>query len=141
VRLLGHPVHPMVVHFPIVFWSCAIVADVVGPFTHASLAAELGFGTLALGCASGLLAMIAGVIDFVELPKDSPARDAAVMHLMAMGSAWVIFLLALALHGYPPKVPVSIAARATTAIGFVAMVYGAWLGGKLVYEFGVGTRK
>ena len=139
MRLLGHPVHPMLVHFPIVLWSCAVAADVVGLFTEGALAAELAVGTLALGCASGLLAMISGVLDFTDLPKDSPARDAAVLHLMAMCSAWLIFLLALALHGYPPKVPVSVGAQSATAAGFLCMAYGAWLGGKLVYEFGVGT--
>jgi uncharacterized membrane protein len=129
----------MLVHFPIVFWSCAVAADIVGRFAHAPLAAELAFGTLALGCAAGLLAIVAGVLDFLDVPKDSPARDAAVMHLMAMCSAWLIFLVALALRGYPPTTPVPIAALIASAAGFLAMAYGAWLGGKLVYEFGVGT--
>ena len=131
----------MLVHFPIVFWSCAIAADVAGMFTHGSLAAELAYGTLALGCASGLLAMIAGIFDFIELGKDSPARDTAVMHLMAMCCAWLIFLVALALRGFPPRSPVSIAALVTTVVAFLTMAFGAWLGGKLVYEFGVGSRK
>jgi len=130
----------MLVHFPIVFWSCAFAADVVGQFTRTSLAAEVGFGTLALGCVSGLLAMIAGVFDLVDLPKDSPARDTAVMHLMAMCCAWLIFLVALALHGFPPTTPVSTVALIASVAGFLTMAYGAWLGGKLVYEFGVGTR-
>ena len=98
----------------------------------------MAFGTLALGCVSGLLAMIVGVLDFLDVPKDSPARDAAVTHLMIMCSAWLIFLVALALHGYPPTTPVPIAALIASATGFLAMAYGAWLGGKLVYEFGVG---
>jgi uncharacterized membrane protein len=139
VRLLGHPVHPMLVHFPIVFWSCAVAADVGSLFTEAPVAAELAAGALALGCASGLLAMSTGVLDFTALPKESPARDAAVMHLMTMCSAWLIFLLALALHGYPPQMPVPVAAQLTTAAGFLIMAFGGWLGGKLVYEFGVGT--
>jgi len=137
VRLLGHPVHPMLVHFPIVFWSCALAADVVGRFTHALLAAELASGSLALGCAMGLMAMIAGAFDFVALPQDSPARDTAVLHFMAMCSAWLIFLVALALRGYPPRPP-ALAALLATVAGFVTMAYGARLGGKLVYEFGVG---
>jgi uncharacterized membrane protein len=128
----------MLVHFPIVFWSCAVAADVIGLFTHSSLAAELGFGTLALGCISGLLAMIAGVLDFQDVPKDSRARDPAVIHLMTMCSAWLIFLVALALRGYPPT-PVSVAAVIASAAGFLVMAYGAWQGGKLVYEFGVGN--
>jgi uncharacterized membrane protein len=131
----------MLVHFPIVFWSCAVAADVVGRFSHAELASGVAFAMLALGCAAGLLAMIAGVVDFIDMPKDSPARDAAVLHLMAMCSAWLIFLVALALRGYPPTTPVSLAALMASAAGLLAMVYGAWLGGKLVYEFGVGLRR
>jgi len=129
----------MLVHFPVVFWSCAVAADVVGMFGYAEPAALVAFGTLALGCVSGLLAMITGVLDFAGLPKDSPARDPAVTHLMAMCTAWLIFLVALALRGYPPTTPVSTASLIASATGFIAMAYGAWLGGKLVYEFGVGT--
>jgi len=116
-----------------------VAADVAAMFIHSELAAGVAFGALALGCVSGLLAAIAGVIDFVDLPKESPARDAAVSHLMAMCSAWLIFLAALALHGYPPKTPVSLAALIASAAGFLTMACGAWLGGKLVYEFGVGV--
>jgi len=140
VRLFGHPVHPLLVHFPIVFWSCAVASDLVGLFTHASLAAELAFATLALGCISGLLAMIAGVLDFADLSRDSPARDAAVAHLLAMCSAWLIYVLALALRGYPPMSPVPLLAVITNTVGFLTMAFGAWLGGKLVYEFGVGNK-
>ena len=129
----------MLVHFPIVFWSCAVAADVVGQFTQPSLASGVALGALALGCASGLLAMIAGVLDFLDVPQDSPARGPAITHLMTMCSAWLIFLVALALHGYPPTTPVPIAALIASAAGFLAMAYGAWLGGKLVYEFGVGS--
>jgi uncharacterized membrane protein len=85
--------------------------------------------------------MIAGVVDFVGMQKDSPARDPAVSHLMAMCGAWLIFLVALALRGFPPTTPVSTAALIASAAGFLAMAYGAWLGGKLVYEFGVGVKK
>jgi len=103
MRWLGHPVHPMLVHFPIVFWSCALVADVVSLTIHAS-----------------------------------PARDVSVSHLMAMCSAWLIYLVALALHGYPPKTPVPLAALIASAAGFLTMAYGAWLGGRLVYLYRVG---
>ena len=139
MRLLGHPVHPMLVHFPIVFWSCTLVADLASRVTHAPLAAEIAMGALSLGCISGLLAMVAGIVDFLDVPRDSPAREVAISHVMAMCSAWLIFGVSLALHGYPPKTPVSLAALIVSAAGLLAMAYGAWLGGKLVYQFRVGT--
>jgi len=138
MRLLGHPVHPMLVHFPIVFWSCAPVADVVSVITRAPFAAELAFGALTLGCITGLLAMVAGIVDFLDVPRESPAREVSVSHLTAMCSAWLVFLVALALHGYPPTTPVPLAALIASAAGFLAMVYGAWLGGRLVYQYRVG---
>jgi len=145
MRLLGHPVHPVLVHFPIVFWSCAVVADVASfhrPESFApGLVAGVAFGALALGCISGLLAMIAGIVDFLDVPRDSPARDLSITHLMAMCSAWLVFLVALALHGYPPSTPVTLAALIASVAGFLAMAYGAWLGGKLVYEHAVGMKK
>ena len=130
----------MLVHFPIAFWSCGVVADVVSSFSPASLAATIAFGSLALGCFTGLLAMIAGIADFLDVARDTPARDVSITHLVAMCSAWLVFGVALALHGYPPKTPVPLAALITSAAGFMAMAYGGWLGGKLVYEHGVGTR-
>jgi uncharacterized membrane protein len=75
------------------------------------------------------------------VPRDSPARDVSITHLMAMCSAWLVFLVALTLHGYPPTTPVSPAALIASAAGFLAMAYGAWLGGKLVYEHGVGAKE
>jgi len=131
----------MLVHFPIVFWSCTLVADVVSIFLPESIAAAIAFGSLALGCITGLLAMIAGIVDFLGVSRDSPARDVSITHLMAMCSAWLVFLVALALHGYPPTTPVPPAALIASAAGFLAMAYGAWLGGKLVYEHGVGAKK
>lgn len=131
----------MLVHFPIVFWSCTVAADVASLFLPKSFAAEIAFGALALGCVTGLLAMVAGIFDFLEVSRDSPARDVSVTHLMAMCSAWLVFLVALALHGYPPKTPVPRAALIASVAGFLAMAYGAWLGGKLVYELGVGQER
>jgi uncharacterized membrane protein len=140
MRFAGHPVHPMLVHFPIVFWTCAVGADVGGLLSNALPFSDLAFGALALGCLGGLLALITGVLDFADLPKDSPGRDTAVSHLITMCSAWLLFLVALAMRGYPPQSPTPLAAVVITAAGFAVMVVGAWMGGRLVYEHGIGQK-
>ncbi|MEO8016850.1 MAG: DUF2231 domain-containing protein [Pseudomonadota bacterium] len=140
MRLAGHPLHPMLVHFPIALWTCALGADVAGMFVSGVAPAGIAYGASALGCLSGFIAMLAGILDFAKLAKGSPARDTAVSHMMVMGAAWLIFLSGLALRGYPPPSPAPVAAFVLTAIGFAVMAAGAWMGGRLVYEFGVGRK-
>jgi uncharacterized membrane protein len=140
MRLAGHPLHPMLVHFPIALWTCALGADIAGLFIGGATPAELAFGAAALGCLSGLLAMLAGILDFAQLPKESPARDTAVSHMMIMCVAWLSFLAGLALRGYPPHAPAPVSAVILSGIGFAVMAAGAWTGGRLVYEYGVGQK-
>jgi uncharacterized membrane protein len=141
MRLAGHPLHPMLVHFPIAFWTSAFGADLGGLFFNGLPLAVLAFGASALGCLLGLVAMIAGILDFAALPNDSPARDTAVTHMLLMCVAWLLFLVGLALRGYPPAEPAPLGALIVTALGFGVMAAGGWLGGRLVYEFGVGRRR
>ncbi|HEV7606711.1 MAG TPA: DUF2231 domain-containing protein [Steroidobacteraceae bacterium] len=141
MRLAGHPLHPMLVHFPIAFWTSAFGADICGLFFNALPFAALAFGASALGCLLGLIAMLAGIVDFTALPEDSPARDTAVTHMMLMCGAWLLFLVGLALRGYPPTDPAPLGAIIVSALGFAIMAAGGWLGGRLVYEFGVGRKR
>jgi uncharacterized membrane protein len=68
----------------------------------------------------------------------------ATWHLMLMATGWVCFLLALVLPiSAQPAIGHSLAqlaAAASAGVGFLLMSVGGWLGGRLVYEFGIGVR-
>lgn len=140
MRLFGHPIHPMLVHFPLTLWSIGSVSDCL---------ALLGFqelwrmGSLAIGggLIAGLPAIIAGLIDYVALKERVLAL--ANTHMMLMGLAWLAYLAAivtrsegLALTSAPDPVPV-----AASLAGFALLAVGAWFGGQMVYRFGVGVHQ
>lgn len=141
MRIARHPVHPMLVHFPIAFWTTALGADLIGIVRSTPLVSTTAFWACALGCASGAAAMLAGVFDYRGLPDKSPARDTAVNHLMTMCGAWAVYFFSLVLRGYPAVAPTPPSAVVATLVGFVALAVGARSGGKLVYEFGVGQSR
>jgi uncharacterized membrane protein len=139
LRLGGHPVHPLLVHFPVALWTVAVGADLAGRIYGWPEAWLMSFVSQAVGIVIALLAMIAGFLDFAAIPRDEPAQGVAVTHLLAMSTAWLLFIVSLGMRGLPATSPPSIWATFTTLVAWVVMAFGGWLGGRLVYEFGIGV--
>jgi len=140
MRLFGHPLHPAMVHFPIAFWSLATVLDALAFFALAETWAH-GWVLIALGLAIGLAAMAAGFMELTRLAEE--AQAAAQRHMMTMGLAWTCYLGALMSRlkdGAPIAEPAALPV-ALSAIGFILLLVGGWLGGDLVYRYGAGREE
>ena len=124
LRLAGHPLHPMLVHFPVALWTLAVAADAGGLLAGDAWWWRLGFGCQALGLATAALAMVAGWLDYASLARSHPAQDTAVAHLLVMSTAWLSFLASLGLRGLPDGGPPPWPAIAVAGFGFVAMAVG-----------------
>lgn len=133
MQLLGHPIHPMVVHFPIVFWTVAAAAYVA-----------IAIYSNGVGLITAMLAMIAGLLELRSLEGRSRTMQVAIWHMMLMGTAWLCFVLALVLSiSSGPRLDhstASLAGVASAVLGFFFLGAGGWLGGRLVYEFGTGVK-
>ncbi len=142
MRLFGHPIHPMLVHFPIVLWTVAAgayVASAAGmsePFDMIARFANAG------GLIVAVLAMLAGALELRSIASQSEAMRVATWHMMVMATAWVCFLVALMLSVSPglDHSTARIAAAGCAAAGFLLMGVGGSYGGRLVYEFGVAVK-
>ncbi|HXS28587.1 MAG TPA: DUF2231 domain-containing protein [Steroidobacteraceae bacterium] len=141
IRLAGHPIHPMVVHFPIALWTVGVAADAGGWIWRDPIFWTLSFYAQALGDLAGAAALVTGWLEFTTILRATPAQDAAVGHMLVMCSAWVAFLLSLALRTYPPRMPSTVWPSVIAAAGWLTMAVGGWLGGKLVYRFAVGVTR
>ena len=133
--MLGHPVHPAIVHFPIALLLSATIADlawVAGLTSDTHIAAVLMAG----GLVGGLVAMAAGMVDFARL--DETVVPHALRHMSVVGIAWLGYGVALylrrdALWGDAHIEALTIAVSVVSAC---VLALGGWLGGRLVYTFG-----
>jgi len=137
---MSHPVHPAVVHFPVACWSLATVADVVGLLWAPPWLWPLAFVLTVLGCVSGLLAALAGFLELLKLPAEHPAGSTANAHMGLALTTWCLYAGSafLRLHDQQP-VPPGTWALALGGAGLLSLLATGWLGGKLVYGYGVGV--
>jgi len=73
-RLLGHPIHPMLIVFPLGLLTAAAVFDIIHVFTHNGHWADLSYWMIASGIIGGLIAAVFGAIDWFSIPDGTRAK-------------------------------------------------------------------
>ena len=140
MRLFGHPIHPMLVHFPIALWSVATaahVASAAGLTGSFDMIAKFANGG---GLVMATLAMVPGLLELRNILPQSEAMRVATRHMMMMATAWFCFLLAMMLSISTDPSAAKFGPAACAVVGFLLMGVGGWYGGRLVYEFGVAVK-
>jgi uncharacterized membrane protein len=142
VRVFGHPVHPILVAFPIGLLSLTPICDAAAWLGMAKGLALVAHHLELLGLAGGALAGITGFIDFYRL--DAPANGAlsrtALTHASCALGMLALFGVAFALRGEAAATPAP-GVIALEALGAGLITVTGWLGGHLVFGFGVGVDK
>lgn len=139
---MKHPLHPALVHFPVACWTLATLADGAGLLWPGALPEACAAALLAIGCAVGLLAALAGFAELLKLPPEHPAARDANRHMVLALCAWSLYAASLWLRIDPDRrllLPVGGTALALGGFGFLALLAAGWMGGKLVYGHGVGV--
>lgn len=140
LRVLGHPLHTILTHLPIALWVVAVACDALWLRSdHAFWWACAYWSTLA-GTILAVPAAVVGFVDYLTIPARDPAYRVATWHLIAAGAAILLFAVsAVFRRGPQPPGETPFAAIACGALGLVALVMAGWLGGELVYRFGLGV--
>jgi uncharacterized membrane protein len=140
LRLFGHPVHPALTDFPIVLWTSSLLWDVIGlllgsPFWHA-----MAYWSLLAGVIMAVPTAIAGFGDYLTIPRGIPAEKIGLYHLAANISATTAFVCSLLVREGPDTPPGTsmLWPIILSALGFVLVLTGGWLGGHLVFRHGIG---
>ncbi len=137
---MRHPLHPALVHFPVACWVLAPLADFGGLVWRPQWLWPASAGLAGLGCAFGLLAAGAGMLELMKLGNDHPASKPALWHMLLALASWCLFagsLVARVRGG--ALVPPDALVFALEAAGLVGVLATGWLGGTLVYGYGVGV--
>jgi len=129
----GHPIHPMLVQFPIVCFILIFIFDIFYARGDTGVAPYSNW-VLGIGLVMAALAAVAGLTDFLG-DKRIQSGD-AVKHMLANVTAVVLEVVNLVLR---LKNPDAIASPGVYISGIVVLilVYSGWLGGKLVYIHGI----
>ena len=132
---LKHPIHPMLVPFPIALWIFSLVCDVVyaigwgGAFLN-----DMAFYTMAGGLLGAFAAAIAGYMDYRSLTNPT-VRKIGQWHMWINVSIVVLFAINLWLR--MGSEPGAILTVVLSAIAVIMLAVSGWLGGHLVYVHGV----
>lgn len=138
VKLFGHPVHPMLIVFPLGILGGSVVFDVVYLVTKTGRWADIAFWMIAAGAVGGLLAAMFGLIDWLAIPARTRAKRVGILH--GTGNVVVVGLFAASwLLRRPEPLDPPLLAHILSFAGFGLATITGWLGGELVFRLGVGV--
>jgi uncharacterized membrane protein len=137
-KLLGHPIHQMLIVFPLGLLAMAVIFDVLALAFGDGYWSEVAYWMIAAGVVTGLLAAPFGAIDWFAIPPGTRAKRIGAIH--GIGNVVVVLLFALSwlMRSDAPRMPEMAALALSFAGGFLALFTG-WLGGELVDRLAVGV--
>ena len=101
-KLLGHPIHQMLIVFPLGLLITAVIFDIVYFATDAPGFATVAYWNILGGIIGGLLAGIFGFIDWLAIPQGTRAKRIGMMHGIGNVVVLVLFIVAWALRSDDP---------------------------------------
>ena len=132
-----HPIHPMLVPFPIGLWVFSFASDLIYAYgTQNPVWKTIALYAMIGGLIGALAAAVPGLIDLLSLPTGP--RGTAVVHMVINLAVVALF----AVNIWMRMRTTDLGAASTTpmwlsALGIAMLLVSGWLGGKLVYEHGV----
>ncbi|MFE3837379.1 DUF2231 domain-containing protein [Pseudogemmobacter sonorensis] len=139
VAIAGHPLHAMLVAFPIALCVCTLGADAMFWLTGDDFWPRVAIWAAAISFLMGVLAGIAGTVELLAVPGIRIRAASwthfilAVMLLSILGANWGIRWGDAAGAVLPWGILTSALAAGMTGIT-------GWHGGKLVFDYGIGTQ-
>lgn len=135
----GHPVHPMLIHFPVAALIALVGADAAYLYTGDPFWARAALWLAGVGALGGWVSSLAGLVDLLSVAQVRRLISAwghALMAVMMLSLATLNWRLRLGddpgLYVLPWGVGMSLLTAA-----FISLA--SYLGGRLVYERAVGV--
>jgi uncharacterized membrane protein len=136
-KIGGHPIHPMLIPFPIVCFIGALVTDIVFLNNQDPGWATASRWLLGIGIVMAALAAVAGLTDFMGDDRIRRTSD-ALKHMLANVTAVVLEIVNffVRLHNDSAIGGLGII---LSAIVVLILLYSGWKGGDLVFRHGIGV--
>jgi uncharacterized membrane protein len=137
-QIAGHPIHPMIISFPIVCFVLTFASDLGFSATRNEFWATASLWLLGIGL---IMAALAATTGFIDVMGDTRVRDLSDTRLHAGGN---ILAVLIQLYNWYSRYEHSTSAVVPTGVilsGVVVLIllFTAWKGGELVFRHGVGV--
>ncbi|MEH1055936.1 DUF2231 domain-containing protein [Micromonospora sp. CPCC 206171] len=139
LKVLGHPVHPMLVMFPVALLVVGTLFDIVDTVGGPDFRGEVAYWNITVGLVGGLLAAAAGTFDLLAIPAGTRAKRVALTHAAANVAVILLFAAVWAVRLNADSRAAGGALIAIEVVGAAILGVSAWLGGELVDRLGVGV--
>jgi uncharacterized membrane protein len=136
--IAGHPIHPMLVPFPIAFLVGALVTDLAFASTDDPFWAMASSWLLLAGIVTAVAAAVFGLVDFLGIPQVR-SLNVAWVHFLGNGAAVLLAIWNLAQRWADPVAGAGGLGIALSAIVVAILLVTGWMGGELVYRHRIGV--
>jgi uncharacterized membrane protein len=131
----GHPIHSILVAFPIGLWTFSLVSDLVYKLGLGDESwARTALFSLGGGIVGALLAAVPGLIDLLSI-TDPRVKRIGIFHMSVNLVAVAVFSVSFLMRWN--GIPGATGPIALSAVGVGLLLVAGWLGGELVYRHGV----
>lgn len=137
-KILGHPIHPMLIPFPLGLLATSVIFDVIHLVTGGDTWAETAYWLISAGIIGGLVAAPFGWIDWMAIPGATRAKSIGLWHGAGNVVVLILFIVSWLQRRDAPGDPGTLPFVISLAGVALAAVTG-WLGGELVDRLGVGV--
>ena len=136
---LRHPIHPMLVHFPIGLFVLSFILDLTSLVCPEVPTLVRGsYYAIALGIITALLAAVPGFVDYTDIRRDHPGKRAATAHMTLNLIVVAIYTINLWIRAPALNEPkISLTPLVLSIIGVGILSVSGYLGGRLVYDEGI----
>jgi uncharacterized membrane protein len=138
-KLLGHPIHPMLVVVPLGLFIMSVIFDALYLWRGDATFALVAYWNIAAGVVGGLLAAVFGLIDWLAIPAGTRAKRIGLLH----GGSMVVVVALFAFAWWTRYNAIDVTPTTILfAIEVGALLLGSvagWLGGELVDRLAVGV--
>lgn len=135
----SHPIHPMLVAFPIGLFITSLIFDVLGTQRGIPALWSAGFYCVIAGLCFSVAAAVPGVIDlFAVVPPNSSGRNRGYKHALLNLAMIAVFIAGAAHRGDAATQPDGMS-LVLSAVGVGLLIAAGWLGATLVYRNQIGV--
>ena len=135
---LGHPSHPLFVHFPSALFPISLAFDIASWVLSEPALVKAAFYNIAAGVALAIPALLTGFVDYFGMIPNSRKHRVATWHWLLHVPMVLIFTLSVALRWITlnhHRTPIPLIAL--SLVGVLLLVVGNYFGAELVYRLGM----